>query len=155
MIILCPGLWPESTCIKLTRMDCVSYRVGLHMLAISSNRDHICLQCRKSSLSHVTMIFRRISRKENFDDCKHIWSVLKEIASIYSPFYNHDCKHNESPWLSWLEAYVIPYVAQISGISGPHHRRERISTHNVWHLDSELDYRSLFWDFLSRFWFLD
>ena len=31
------------------------------------------------------MISGRISRKQIFDDCKHIWSLLKEIASIYSP----------------------------------------------------------------------
>ena len=60
------------------------YRGGPHMVAIiimtgtkyacneRNDLDQICLQS-------------RLERGLNLDDCKHIWSLLKEIANIYSP----------------------------------------------------------------------
>ena len=53
----------------------------------------ICLQWRKSSKSHVTMISRRISCKLNFEDCRYIWCLSKNIASIYSLFRNWEWRH--------------------------------------------------------------
>ena len=35
---------------------------------------------------HVTKISGRFSRKQIFGDCKHIWSLLKQIANRNSPF---------------------------------------------------------------------
>ena len=83
-------------CLQLQRRP---NRNGLYTLSISFNRDQICLQCRKSSKNHVTMISGRISRKQIFDDCKHIMSFLKEIASITSPFWIWDCKHRFCKYL--------------------------------------------------------
>ena len=75
---------------------------SLYMLAIAFNIDQLRLQCRKSSQSHVTMTSGRISRKQIFDDCKHIWSLLKGlhpyqvlifimITYLFSHFRDHDC----------------------------------------------------------------
>ena len=71
---------------------------GLFMLEIFFSRDHICLQCWKWSQNHVTMIFGRISRKTFFNDCKHIWFLLEDIASINIPFWILDCKIIKSPF---------------------------------------------------------
>ena len=78
------------------------------MLAISFNRDQINLQCGKSSKSHVTMISGQIPRKQNFDDCKHIWSQVKEIASIYWPFGNGDCKFIYADENSFVDKMHLP-----------------------------------------------
>ena len=73
---------------------------GLYMLATSFNRDQLCLQC-----PEVTWQLR--SR----DDCKYNWSLLNEVAKIYSPFRILDCKHIRSPFWSWLQAYLLhPYI---------------------------------------------
>ena len=67
----------------------------------------------------MTMISGRITRKQIFNVCKHIWYLLKEIASIYSPLWNWDCIHIRSPLLSWLQAYLVPFVIKIATIFGP------------------------------------
>ena len=35
----------------------------------------------------------KLKKKQIFDDCKNIWSPLKEIASINIRFRIRDCKH--------------------------------------------------------------
>ena len=87
---------------------------SLQILAISFSRDQICLQCLKSSQSHVTMISGRISRKQHFDDCKHIWSQMKEIASIYGPFRIWDCKHIKSLYLSPFCGQDCKHISSLS-----------------------------------------
>ena len=72
------------------------------------------------------MISWRISRRQIFDDCKQIWSLLKGIASKFSPFWNWDCRHIRSPLWSWLQAYWVgiitywvPVIKIIATTCGP------------------------------------
>ena len=69
----------------LVIMITIHIRIGLYMLAISFNWTEYACNVGNRPRVTLTMISGRISRKQIFDDCKHIWSLLKEIASIYSP----------------------------------------------------------------------
>ena len=49
--------------------------------------------------------FLQLSPKQIFDDCMHIWSLLKEIASILNPFKisnkfrpNRDFQEHKNIW---------------------------------------------------------
>ena len=62
---------------------------------LGSETDYICLQSFSIVTKYACNVGNRplelrdyngcISRKQNFDDCKHIWSLSKKIASIYGP----------------------------------------------------------------------
>jgi len=93
---------------KRTIYSCNLFQKGPNMLAI-----------RKSSQSHVTIISWWISRKQNFDNCKHIWSQSKDIASILGPLGYRHCKHIWSLFWPWLQAYLVPVMKIIATICGP------------------------------------
>ena len=107
-------------------------RTGPYMLAIFFNRDQICVQSRKSSWSHVTMISGRISRKQIFATIfGPYWKRLQaymvgfgfEIASIFSPL------------LSRLHSYWVPIVTIIAIIFGPH---SHCDCNLIWSLPQKL-----------------
>ena len=75
------------------------------------------------------MIFGRTSRKQIFDDCRHIWSVLKEITSKNGPFSILDCKHIWSISKLRLHPYQVPLVIDIASIFGPCHG---INCNHMW-----------------------
>ena len=82
------------------------FQRNLNILAISFDRDQICLQCRKLSWSKVTtsMIFGRMSRKK--------FSIF---AKIFGPYRMR------------LQAYLVPFEIAIAYIRGPD--RYHLCTH--------------------------
>ena len=92
---------------------------GPYMIAIRLNGDQIWLQSGKSSWSHGTMIFGRISSIQNFDNCSHIWSLLKRIEIIYGSLWISDCSHIESLLWPRLQSYLVLTASLIAIIFGP------------------------------------
>ena len=101
-IILCKGpfmvaIWLQS-----------QIQSGPFMIAICFNKDQIWLKFQKFSLCHVTLIFERISPKQIFDDCIHIWSKSERIAITFAPYRNFDCYYIISSWLyKLLDSYMV------------------------------------------------
>ena len=85
---------------KWSIYGCNRFQNGPNILAMS-----------KMVHSHETIIFERISREQIFDDCKHVWSLLNEIASKLGSHFYFNCKHILSLFEPWLQAYVVqPYT---------------------------------------------
>ena len=68
------------------------FQTGLNILAISFNRDQICLQSSKMSSREIRPEIIVTWLLADFRHCKHSWSRF-EIASILGSHCYHDCKH--------------------------------------------------------------
>ena len=87
---------------KLTIYGCNLVHLRPDMLAMT----RIVLK----SCNYDFAVTGRILRKQIFDGCKHIWSLLREIASINGPF-----------WFLRLQPYLVPFLIEIASIFGPYH----------------------------------
>ena len=93
-------------------------RNGLYILAISFNRDQICLRWNWDCIR-----FRRFIASIFGPHWKRLRAYIVrfgfEIANIFTPFYGQDCKHIWSRSLLSLQAYLVSVIKIIATISGP------------------------------------
>ena len=103
------------TKIAITKLQSPIQR-GSYTIAIRFHKDQIWWQCRKSPNSHVTMIFSRMSSKQNFYDCNHIWSLFEMIAIISSSFLWPRMQWYMVPMILSRSYLIQPYTAMIATI---------------------------------------
>ena len=93
---------------KLTINACNLLCQGPNMLAIIE-----ILFSQDSSSSHRLW--------DDFRHCKHIYSLLIDIASIFSPFCDQDCKHIWFLSFLSLQTYLVTFIKNIATICGTSH----------------------------------
>ena len=49
---------------------------------------------------------------------------ITEIAGIFGPLLNQDCRHIWSPFEPRLQAYLVPILTEIAGIFSPHRNQK-------------------------------